>query len=59
LAENLRPESNLCVRFQNFLAGAQVFAAAQIALNEIDKLAIEIAVVDRGDERERRNEHGK
>jgi hypothetical protein len=59
LAENPGAKLNLRVRFQNFLAGAQGFRAAEIALDEIDEFIVEIAIVHRGNERERGDEHRK
>src|SRR5262249_34864427 len=50
-------ELDLEVSVDRLLAGAHVFGAPEIALGEIDELVVEIAVEDRGDERQRRDEH--
>src|SRR5436309_1946268 len=58
-AEKPGPELDLEIGVDDLLAGAHVLGAPEIALDQIDELVVEIAVVDRGDQRQGRNEHRK
>src|SRR5262249_53468716 len=41
----------------DLLAGPHVLAAAEVGLDDADKLVVEIAIEDRGEQRQHRDEH--
>src|SRR5436190_546563 len=50
-------ELDLKVGVDDLLAGPHIFGAADIALDDVDELAVEVAVVDRGQQRQGGDEH--
>src|SRR6476620_8913447 len=57
LAHDAGPKLNLKISVDNLLASAQVFGAAEVALDDIDEFPVEVTVIDRGHEREHGHEH--
>src|SRR3954463_175471 len=57
LAQDAGSKLNLKISVDNLLASAQVFSAAEVALDDIDEFSVEVTVVNRGHEGEHGNEH--
>jgi hypothetical protein len=56
-ADEAGPKLDLKIGVNDLLTSAQIFGAAEIALDDIDEFPVEVTVVDRGHEREYGNEH--